>query len=211
MKPLDEQNHYEVLEVLPTAQPDEIERAYRVIQSAYTEGSMALYSLFEDQDSAAIRERIDLAYEVLSDVLSRRDYDTSIGVGPMRKQNDLFAPQIETTPERQARTIDTFEDLEAVAEEQGSDLDGSSLRRARMRRGIELDRISEITKISVRHLSWIEEEKFDQLPAAVYVRGFVSAYARALGLDGKRVAHGYMAHLEATEGQTRRGRLLGRK
>ena len=211
MKPLDEQNHYEVLEVLPTAQPDEIERAYRVIQSAYTEGSMALYSLFEDQDSAAIRERIDLAYEVLSDVLSRRDYDTSIGVGPVREQSDPFVPSIETTPERQARTIDTFEDLEAVAEEQGSELDGSSLRRARMRRGIELDRIAEITKISVRHLSWIEEEKFDQLPPAVYVRGFVSAYARALGLDGKRVAHGYMAHLEAAGGQTRRGRLLGRK
>ena len=55
------------------------------------------------------------------------------------------------------------------------------------------------------------EERFEELPAPVYVRGFVTAYAQALGLDGRRVAQGYMAHLEAARSQTRRGRLLGRK
>jgi hypothetical protein len=43
------------------------------------------------------------------------------------------------------------------------------------------------------------------------VRGFVTAYARAIGLDPKRVASGYMARLEEARNSPRRTGLLGRK
>ena len=42
------------------------------------------------------------------------------------------------------------------------------------------------------NLQFIENEGFDKLPAPVYVRGFVVAFAQCLGLEGDRVAASYM-------------------
>jgi flagellar biosynthesis protein FlhG len=78
-----------------------------------------------------------------------------------------------------------------------------------MQRGFEFEDISGVTKIGVAYLQGIEDEAFDSLPAAVYVRGFVTAYARAIGLDPKRVAASYMPRLEAARKGKGRGRLLG--
>jgi len=77
------------------------------------------------------------------------------------------------------------------------EFDGAALRRARLRRGVELDQISDVTKVRVKFLKCIEEEAFDKLPDSVYIRGFVHAYARAIGLDAQRVASGYMVRVEA--------------
>ena len=63
-------------------------------------------------------------------------------------------------------------------------------------RGLELDQINAITKVNPNYLRCIEEERFDALPAAVYVRGFVAAYARCLGLDAGRVANEYLERLQ---------------
>ena len=72
-----------------------------------------------------------------------------------------------------------------------------ALRRTRLARGLELDQINAITKVNPVHLRSIEEERFEALPASVYVRGFVSAYARCLGLDAGRVASDYLERLKA--------------
>ena len=104
-------------------------------------------------------------------------------------------------------SIEGFEDLETDGDD---DYDGPSLRRARLNRGIEIDQISTVTKISSTHLRFLEEDCYDELPAPVYVRGFVSAYARSIGLDPQRVVAGYMAHLEVVRGGQRRSRPLGR-
>ena len=45
MKPLEEQNHHEVLEIPPGASLEEIERAYQLTRAAYSDDSLALYSL----------------------------------------------------------------------------------------------------------------------------------------------------------------------
>ena len=79
-----------------------------------------------------------------------------------------------------------------------------------MRRGIEIADIAEQTKVSISYLRSLEEEVFDSLPAAVYVRGFVTAYARAIGLDAEKVAESYMSRFEDARGATTRGRLMGR-
>ena len=52
---------------------------------------------------------------------------------------------------------------------------------------------AEITKISKRYLLALEQNDFEVLPAAVYVRGFVSEYARAMGLPSEAIARAYMA------------------
>ena len=43
----------------------------------------------------------------------------------------------------------------------------------------------------------LEGEVFGKLPAAVYVRGFLAEYARALGLDAERVKQTYLARFRA--------------
>jgi hypothetical protein len=62
---------------------------------------------------------------------------------------------------------------------------GSSLRDARLRQGLDFPELEERTKIRSKYLRALEEERFDILPAPTYVRGFLRAYADALGLDGQ--------------------------
>ena len=60
---------------------------------------------------------------------------------------------------------------------------GETLRRERLRTGLDLHKVAEDTKISVRMLELIEADQFDKLPGGVFARSFVGQYARALGLD----------------------------
>lgn len=60
---------------------------------------------------------------------------------------------------------------------------GSWLREHRLAAGFELEQAAEETRISYGYLDAIEADRFDVLPAPVYVRGFVRLYARFLGID----------------------------
>jgi cytoskeleton protein RodZ len=62
---------------------------------------------------------------------------------------------------------------------------GSSLREARMRQGLDLADAEAATKIRLRHLAALEDERFDLLPAQAYVKGFLRTYADYLGLEGQ--------------------------
>jgi cytoskeletal protein RodZ len=72
-----------------------------------------------------------------------------------------------------------------------AEFSGKLLREVREALGVELREISERTKISAGYLSAIEEERFDKLPAPVYVRGFLVEYCKLLGLDVARVLETY--------------------
>jgi flagellar biosynthesis protein FlhG len=72
-------------------------------------------------------------------------------------------------------------------------LSGAYLKAIREYKGITLDDITERTKIQIGYLKAVEEERFEMLPAAVYVDGFVRQLARLLKLDVQKVANGYMA------------------
>jgi cytoskeleton protein RodZ len=62
---------------------------------------------------------------------------------------------------------------------------GSSLREARIRKGIEFPALEHATKIRAKYLRALEDERFELLPAHTYVKGFLRAYADELGLDGE--------------------------
>lgn len=200
MKPLFEQDHYEVLEIPRTAGPEGIERAYRLILSTYAEDSLAGYSVVRGADAAAIRERVETAYRVLSDSEARRSYDSSIGSA---------TPDSETEPE-QARPVATVELRRTAPSEAFDELDeteeydGARLRRARLRRGLDLDEIAARTKVNESYLAFLEDERFADLPPRVYVRGFVMAYATCLGLDSALVAASYMRRYDAERPRQRR-------
>ncbi len=76
---------------------------------------------------------------------------------------------------------------------------GEKLRKQRELRGIELDAISNTTKISTRLLRALEDERFDQLPGGVFNKGFVRAYARQVGLDEEEAVAGYLAAVRESQ------------
>jgi flagellar biosynthesis protein FlhG len=199
MKPLDEQNHYELLEISRSASKDEVERAYRLAYSTYSSDSMAGLAVFGDGDVDAIRTRLDVAYEILRNDAARAAYDADL-----EKESSAVESRV-PAGEELARSPSTLEDLD----DQEGEFDGPRLRRLRMHRGVELDEIASTTKVNPTYLHFIEEERFAELPAAVYVRGFVMGYASSVGLDPRRVAESYMGRYEESRNNPRR-RLFGR-
>ena len=198
MKPLDEQDHYELLEIGRNASPEQVDRAYRVACSTYTEESMAGMSVFEVGDVDVIRARLEEAHAVLMDETARAAYDAEL------EKDGIFTEQV-VTPAAPESVPATLEDLD----EGGGDFDGARLRRMRLHRGVEIEDIASTTKINPTYLHFLEEERFEELPAAVYVRGFVMGYANAVGLDPRLVAESYMARYAERRGNPRR-RLFGR-
>jgi cytoskeletal protein RodZ len=69
---------------------------------------------------------------------------------------------------------------------------GENLRRERELRGVGLREIAEATKISVRFLQALENDRVDQLPGGLFPRAFVRQYARYLGLDAERTVAEYL-------------------
>jgi curved DNA-binding protein CbpA len=219
MKPFSDQDHYEILEVSRDATREEIERSFRMAEATYADESLAGYSVFGEGDALAIRERIEIAYRVLSDVEARSAYDAALAGGAphvVRSEGlprEIELPELPDLPSSAAKLGELampmpIDELEALDEE-SSEFDGARLRRSRLHRGMELEDISGVTKISPTYLRFIEEERYAELPAPVYVRGFVTAYAECVGLDAKRAAASYMKKFEVETGHDRRGRFLG--
>ncbi|HXV36137.1 MAG TPA: helix-turn-helix domain-containing protein [Myxococcota bacterium] len=210
MKPLAEQNHYEILETHVSATREDIERAYRLSLTTYADDSLAGYSVLEAGDAAALRERIEVAFRVLSDARLRREYDATLSLAP-REELPAEEPSAPLVPveanadaDRFAHVLDGF----AREDDESGEFDGERLRHFRIRSGMEIDDIARVTKISPSYLRFIESERFADLPAAVYVRGFVTAYANCVGLDGKEVAASYMKRFEQGRSERRRGRFF---
>ena len=76
---------------------------------------------------------------------------------------------------------------------------GTWLRRQRDLREISLREIADVTKISIRYLEALEQDRFDVLPAPVFARGFLREYARYVGLDPDEVVNSYLTAQEDVE------------
>ena len=61
---------------------------------------------------------------------------------------------------------------------------GRYLQAARMKAGMSLEAVAKETRIRLDTLEQIEEENHENLPDEVFVRGFLRAYAGAVGADG---------------------------
>ncbi len=59
---------------------------------------------------------------------------------------------------------------------------GRALRGHRERRGMSAAELSRVTRIPMASIEAIEADRFDELPGEVFVRGFLRAYATAVGL-----------------------------
>ena len=180
---------YDVIGVSLQASREQIEKAHGFCLDMYKEGALATYSLLDVGDAQAARSRIGLAYETLSDPERRRQYDLSMGYTPAVPQIVPYA--LNPAPGSSAGGPSPSPDVDLAS----GPLMGADLRRIRESRGIALREVAASTKIGLRFLEYVEEDRFALLPPPVYLRGFLQEYARVLGLDPRRMAEAYMSRL----------------
>jgi cytoskeletal protein RodZ len=70
---------------------------------------------------------------------------------------------------------------------------GKYLRNERELRQVSLEELAQTTRIPIRMLVHIEENRFDELPGEVFARGFIKSYARSLGLECEPLLESYGA------------------
>jgi transcriptional regulator with XRE-family HTH domain len=66
---------------------------------------------------------------------------------------------------------------------------GPRLRAERERRGISLDTIASVTKVSADLWDGLERNDFSRWPSGIFARAFVRDYARAIGLDADEIVN----------------------
>jgi len=219
IKRIEDLNYYELLEVSPTATSQDIHRAYERIRRIYEPNSIALYSLFSAEETAAIHQRIEEAYRTLVYEDNRKRYDAIL-----RQQNQLPEPappppppshrhqpvQPAFTPPSDSHYLSTTEPPQAPAEEMPpppervapvsqfiAEFSGAAIKMLREQQGLSLRQIADMTKVSARYLEMIEDENFLKLPVRAYTRGFLTLYAKALGCDPDRVTADYLKRYDA--------------
>src|SRR6185436_2677405 len=74
---------------------------------------------------------------------------------------------------------------------------GGFLRDLRARRGVSLDEIARKTRVAPRYLEALEADAFEDLPAPVFIRGFIRAYCQALGES----PHEALSYYDARDGR----------
>jgi flagellar biosynthesis protein FlhG len=187
MKPIEEQTYYELLEVSPDANVKEIQRAYDHAKETFHADSLATYSLFSEGEIKKLQAAIEEAYRVLMDEALRRSYDEDhfrlIGRTPGEKSKG--------TPMKSSEIKSSLSFTDLSMEVGDIAYRGKSLKEIREKLGIDLKTISAETKINMKILELIEEEDIEHLPAPVYLKGFLKAYARSLHLDAQKLIEGY--------------------
>jgi curved DNA-binding protein CbpA len=205
LRPLSAQSFYELLEVSPDASSEEISRAYQIARATYEPTSLATYSIFTEEESHEILRRVEEAWEVLGDERRRVDYDRRLvhegraeeDAGEAASTRGREAPEPGSPARARTETRDIDRELEETLAPADGVYDGEVLRRIRVSRGVEIEEIAEVTKISPVYLRLIEQNRFHDLPAAVYLRGFLRQYAHCLRLDPARVTESYMERFAA--------------
>lgn len=73
---------------------------------------------------------------------------------------------------------------------------GEFLKSERERRGLTIEQTSSATKIGLKVLKQLEGDRYSELPALPFVRGFVRNYAKFLGIDGEKLLVEYASFLD---------------
>ncbi len=186
--------HYTVLGVTRAATDEEIRRAYKRQREIYAPGGLATSSLLNEAQLKSEEARLDEAYDTLLDPIRRRAYDLS--TFPDHEEPAAPGGARSVRPALAAEQLMLQGEL---AREIGPDTDftGALLRKVRESQGIELGEIVARTKIGRGHLAALEDERFGDLPAVVYVRGFLAEIAKFLRLDPAQVQKTYLRRMRA--------------
>ncbi len=68
---------------------------------------------------------------------------------------------------------------------------GQKLKSAREAKGLSIEEVSKMTKLSEKSLIALENDRYEELPASPYIKGFVKLYAQSVGLDPTQVLEAF--------------------
>lgn len=194
----EEQTFYEILETQPGVSDEEVRRAYRLMKEIYASGSPAICGLYDDAELAALHARANAAHDTLFAPERRRLYDLSLPEADLARavrRAAHAAPHVDAAIATRSEPSASAPTLDA-----DSEITGALLKKIRESKGLDLSEVAQRTKISERYLRSIEAERFDELPAAVYVRGFVTQMARFLRIDPSRAVESYLRRFHGANG-----------
>ncbi|MBZ5588504.1 MAG: helix-turn-helix domain-containing protein [Acidobacteriia bacterium] len=192
MRPFDQLDPWEMLGLAAGATTDEIRRAYERLSSRLAPGSLSLYSITDREEQLDVQQRLRAAYvELLDRVTPEAGPMDARGPGTPAPSSSVAVAPVPAPPGDEATAV------QPSAAHPETDFTGELLRRSREAKGLSLETLSHHTRIRTRLLESLEAERFDQLPERVFVRGFVLAVARELGLDAELVWAGYGKRWEA--------------
>lgn len=174
---MEERQCLRILEIPEDASMEDITQAYQMMKRIYEKEESVFTAPSMDEFSPEAREGILAAIEAAYHELVR------IHAGSR--------PQFQPPP---------------VAPPPGDlPLDGKALRRFRENLGVSLGHVAAQTHVRVEHLRALEDERYSELPpAAVNVRGFLTAYVSELGLPADDIVPPYMRRFQAW--RARRGK-----
>ena len=214
MKTFESDNFYAILQATPNAGKDEIRHAYRKALALYDEESVATYALFSDEQRKRLLAAIENAFETLIDDDRRAAYDQMlIDTGTLnaaafsnrarralaeRSSADSTSREenLDRWVSKKAAEPEVRQRIEAILAE--PQLSGPQLKALRNAYGIELSEIYTLTRINRDIMTAIEEDRFEDLPATVYVKQFLKSIARILQIDAARVVESYLNAMDAS-------------
>jgi flagellar biosynthesis protein FlhG len=203
----DDANLYGVLEVDPGATEDEIRRAYKRLSTLFDPNSMVVYGLYRLAEAQRLGERLRLAYETLVDPEKRRGYDRQLYPQghPSLRRADQRVASAPPTPRPDAPA----DPLAALGLVDDTPLTGEVLARVRQVCHVTLEEIADRTKIPMFTLRCIEGDQFSDLPAPVYLKGFLKQIAGMLNLSPDQLVADYMGAYSAWEIESARNKRWG--
>ena len=213
-----EKSLYEVLNVSPESSSEEIRDAYLKAKHAYSEDNIALYSIMPSDERDEMIKAIEDAYNILGDEGKRFQYNREMGFRASPSAASTTSPSFTFSSNSEVTHTETSTENTSIENKNIANLiannkyhlrfevnenfeqeiesiesfTGEILKKIREYKNVGLDRMSDMTRVSKKHLDNIEKENFSSLPALVYVRGFVYQYAKCLRLDPNVVASSYI-------------------
>lgn len=211
MKTFESDNYYDILQIPPNAGKDEIRHAYRQASTLYDADSVATYALLSDRQRQAQLAAIEKAFETLIDDDQRATYDQMLmdtgavdaAVFSGRTRRELAArSDVDGTSREESLRRWAAERAEAPEIRQrieatlsASRLSGPQLKALREAYGIELSEIYATTRINKDVMRAIEADRYEELPATVFLKQFLKSLAQILQLDPSRAVEGYLEAL----------------
>ena len=181
------QTLYELLNVDPYTSEEEIRRAYKGLLERFNPDGFIAYGLYTRTQAEALRYQFDEAYQILSDPIQRQEYDAQTfpnGFPPRKIQKNITSYSTKLQP--------LVNKKDALEYAQNHTLNGRGIKQLRIRYDISLEAIHERTKISIHTLRCLEDDRFEELPAEVYVKGFLKQLAHVLSLPQDQILQQYL-------------------
>jgi DnaJ-class molecular chaperone len=208
MKSFEGENYYQILNVPGSATAIEVRRAYLDTLEIYKEDSIATYSLFSSGQREALLQAIGRAFDTLINESKRAAYDRMLidsgqvdpafFTGPAAEKPATHSISRGMSREKSlslwVQKKSENQEIKSLIEQVLSKemISGQDLKRLRQAMGIDVNEIYTITRISSSILEMIEADRFEELPAEIYLKQFLRSYAEMLQIDPQPVVEGYL-------------------